>query len=167
MQWRAWCSACSAFTLVHFWWFSRSSNFENRFLLKPSSSARVLYRCLLTKIGSPSVSVVSQGIYPFRIYFLYENFIFKLSAFEKNSNAQNAHIRRKVYWSNIIIRDIDLSSLPSSSSGSFTTKQNIRHYENIPIQIYWKFYYNKNENFQIKNSDIFHINAQNTSSRRF
>ena len=37
----------------------------------------------------------------------------------------------------------------------------ILHYENIPIQIYWKFYHQKNENFQIKYSDIFHISAQN------
>ena len=29
------------------------------------------------------------------------------------------------------------------------------HYENMPIQIYWKFYNQKKENFQIKNSDIF------------
>ena len=35
------------------------------------------------------------------------------------------------------------------------------YYENMPIQIYWKFYHQKNENFQIKNSDIFHISAQN------
>ena len=31
----------------------------------------------------------------------------------------------------------------------------------MPIQIYWKLYHQKNENFQIKNSDIFHIYAQN------
>ena len=31
----------------------------------------------------------------------------------------------------------------------------------MPIQIYWKFYHQKNENFQIKNSDIFHVSAQN------
>ena len=31
----------------------------------------------------------------------------------------------------------------------------------MPIQIYWKFYSQKKENFQIKNSDIFHIFAQN------
>ena len=31
----------------------------------------------------------------------------------------------------------------------------------MPIQIYWKFYHHENENFQIKNSDIFHISAQN------
>ena len=35
------------------------------------------------------------------------------------------------------------------------------HYENTPIQIYRKFRLKKNENFQIKNSDIFHISAQN------
>ena len=35
------------------------------------------------------------------------------------------------------------------------------HYENKPIQIYGTFYNKKNENFQIKNSDIFHISAQN------
>ena len=35
------------------------------------------------------------------------------------------------------------------------------HYENMPIQICSKFYHQKNENFQIKNSDIFHIFAPN------
>ena len=34
------------------------------------------------------------------------------------------------------------------------------HYENTPIQIYWKFYFQKTENFQTKISDIFHISAQ-------
>ena len=36
-----------------------------------------------------------------------------------------------------------------------------RHYENTPIQISGKFHLQKTENFQIKNSDIFHISAQN------
>ena len=35
------------------------------------------------------------------------------------------------------------------------------HYENMPIQIYWKIYHQKNWNFQTNNSDIFHISAQN------
>ena len=35
------------------------------------------------------------------------------------------------------------------------------HYENTPIQIYGKFYHQKNENFQIKKCYIFHISAQN------
>ena len=35
------------------------------------------------------------------------------------------------------------------------------HYENTPIQMYWKFYNQIKENFQIKNTDIFHISAQN------
>ena len=35
------------------------------------------------------------------------------------------------------------------------------HYENIPIQIYWKVNHRKIENFQTKNSNIFHISAQN------
>ena len=35
------------------------------------------------------------------------------------------------------------------------------HYENTPIQIHWKFYHQKMAIFQIKNSDIFHISAQN------
>ena len=34
------------------------------------------------------------------------------------------------------------------------------HYENMPIQIYWKFYHQK-WNFSDKNSDISHIYAQN------
>ena len=44
---------------------------------------------------------------------------------------------------------------PSSLSISFN------HYENKPIQIYWKFYHQKNESFQMKNSKICHISAQN------
>ena len=35
------------------------------------------------------------------------------------------------------------------------------HYENMPIQIYWKFYHQKNESFQMKISKMFHISAQN------
>ena len=35
------------------------------------------------------------------------------------------------------------------------------HYENTPIQIYRKFHVQKTEKFQIKNSDSFHISAQN------
>ena len=35
------------------------------------------------------------------------------------------------------------------------------HYENTPIQIYWKFYHQKNENFQINFFDIFPISVQN------
>ena len=31
----------------------------------------------------------------------------------------------------------------------------------MPVHIYWKFYHEKNENFQIKKSDILHIPAQN------
>ena len=36
------------------------------------------------------------------------------------------------------------------------------HYENMPIQIYWKFYQQNNWKFEIKKIlDIFHISAQN------
>ena len=38
---------------------------------------------------------------------------------------------------------------------------NIPHSENLPIQIYWKFYHQKMKIFQIKNSDIFHNSVQN------
>ena len=36
-----------------------------------------------------------------------------------------------------------------------------KHYENTPIQIYRKFHLQKLKIFQIKNSYIFHISAQN------
>ena len=39
------------------------------------------------------------------------------------------------------------------------------HYENTPIQIYWKFYHQKSENFQIKKSDNFLISVQNIDCR--
>ena len=35
------------------------------------------------------------------------------------------------------------------------------HYENTPSLIYWKFYLQKLKKIQMKNSDIFHISAQN------
>ena len=44
---------------------------------------------------------------------------------------------------------------------AFEILGHLLHYENIPIQIYCKFYHQKNENFQIKNSDIFYVSAQN------
>ena len=31
----------------------------------------------------------------------------------------------------------------------------------MPTQIYWKFNHKNNENFQTKNSDMFHISSQN------
>ena len=37
----------------------------------------------------------------------------------------------------------------------------ISHYENTPIQIYRKFLLQTPTIFQVKNSDIFHISAQN------
>ena len=36
-----------------------------------------------------------------------------------------------------------------------------KHYENTPIQIYWKFHHQKLKVFRKKKSDIFHISAQN------
>ena len=44
---------------------------------------------------------------------------------------------------------------------SFKYIQKYFHYENTPIQIHWKFYHKKMAIFQIKNSNIFHISAQN------
>ena len=35
------------------------------------------------------------------------------------------------------------------------------HYENTPIQIYWKLYHQKKWKFSDQSSDIFHISAQN------
>ena len=35
------------------------------------------------------------------------------------------------------------------------------HYENTPIEIYWKCYNQKLANFQIRNCDIIHISSQN------
>ena len=43
-----------------------------------------------------------------------------------------------------------------------STSQIPAHYENTPIQIYWKIYHQKkNENFQIKILIFFHISVQN------
>ena len=67
--------------------------------------------------------------------------------------------------------DLDLHCLKrQGTSGLSMTKVKIlgkmwqgvkMHYENLPIQIYRKFHLQKLKNIQIKNSDIFHISAQN------
>ena len=41
----------------------------------------------------------------------------------------------------------------------FSCLREALHYENTPIQIYRNFHLQKTENFQVKNSDIFHISA--------
>ena len=46
-------------------------------------------------------------------------------------------------------------------SNSKDSLKHIRHYENMPIQIILKILPPKNENFQIKKSDIFQDSAQN------
>ena len=54
--------------------------------------------------------------------------------------------------------------LKGGSWAIYNTKrvENIEnHYENLPIQTYWKFHHQKIEDFSDKNSDIFHISAQN------
>ena len=51
--------------------------------------------------------------------------------------------------------------VPCHSSLRRCVRWTVSHYENMPIQMYWKFYHQKMANFQIKKSDIFHISAQN------
>ena len=50
-------------------------------------------------------------------------------------------------------------SLLTGTERGYRMKAYYSHYENTPIQIYWKVYNKKKkkENFQIKKSDIFHI----------
>ena len=48
-----------------------------------------------------------------------------------------------------------------TQNSTLTKTEQIKHNENTPIQIYCKFHFQKTENFQMKNSDIFHISAQN------
>ena len=66
----------------------------------------------------------------------------------------------------IIVRgqnDVDRVAYPARVSIPLKVYEtpNFSHYENTPIPIYRKFHLQKTENFQIKNSDIFHISAQN------
>ena len=53
-------------------------------------------------------------------------------------------------------------ALPLSAIGGLCSViMFLPHYEKKPIQIYWKKFTTKNENFQINISDIFHISDQN------
>ena len=58
-------------------------------------------------------------------------------------------------WDKFSIRSVQCHDLAS------TLKRLYIHYKNTPIQIYWEFYHQKIENFQMKNSGSFHISAQN------
>ena len=65
-------------------------------------------------------------------------------------------------------KSVDLGQLASAISLNQVWAFVWTHYENTPIQIYWKFHYKKNkktkknkQKFSDKNSDIFHISAQN------
>ena len=58
----------------------------------------------------------------------------------------------------------DVLALPLQ--GDHKARQNplntaVKHYENTPIQIYWKFHHQKLKTISDKNSDIFHVSAQN------
>ena len=75
----------------------------------------------------------------------------KRRLFSDDADAQ-ADLSQKVRFLTLRLKDVD--SKTSRCTCSY-------HYENTPIQMYWKFYHQKIENFQIKNSDIFHISAQN------
>ena len=56
----------------------------------------------------------------------------------------------------------DLSLLWAHMSEGTFSHVTSNHYENKPIQIYWKFYYQKNENFQIKILMFFFFLLKNT-----
>ena len=55
------------------------------------------------------------------------------------------------------------SQIPSSGKNKKKARsiKSYFAYENMPIQIYRKFYHKKNETFTDTNSDIFHISAKN------
>ena len=59
------------------------------------------------------------------------------------------------------MRWLIMSSLFRLYKAQYPFFHNLDHYENTPIQIYWKFYHHKKWKFSDKNSDIFHISAQN------
>ena len=71
--------------------------------------------------------------------------LIRLRGFE---SSLGVHIRRCLFHT-------ESQFITDKIYGSYTGR---RHYENTPIQIYWKFYNQKNEKFHIKNSDI---SAQN------
>ena len=72
------------------------------------------------------------------------------------------HLRRSVDHTLIDMAwGIEHTVEVSSSSSLLQSNITGPHCENMPIQTYCKFYHKKNENFQIKNSDIFHVSAQN------
>ena len=78
------------------------------------------------------------------------SFIFKLTQYFTFRVALRLNVYTHKNWFTVIL---------------ISTKEMYIHYENTPIQIHvYRIFYHqkKNENFQIKNSDIFLISAQNT-----
>ena len=70
-------------------------------------------------------------------------------------------MKRNRTLNGILDRLFQLSTCNNLTHQYFGDDMKLTHYENTPIQIYWKFYNQKLANFQIKNSNIFHISAQN------
>ena len=71
------------------------------------------------------------------------------------------HIMRAVFQGNIWIETVNPIPGKKYDNYHLLILTESAHYENLPIQIYWKVNHRKNENFQTKNSNIFHISAQN------
>ena len=89
------------------------------------------------------------------------------SACESSQSSQSFHCRHEVtlnYWLfkqclvNSLTRLREYAGWSESSLGAYVRKY---HNENTPIQIYWNFHHQKNEIFQIKNSDILNISVKN------
>ena len=114
------------------------------------------------------------------LYNLYNTYLFGYNKMSRlyRKNTINGHFLFSTYFKYLCLDTIFWGSIfklcyiqkPSYNEPDVLKRYNIQchhivqikeHYENIPIQIYWKFYHQKNENFQIKYSDIFHISAQN------
>ena len=55
---------------------------------------------------------------------------------------------------------LNTQEMPQSRSTILSMHQK-KHYENTPIQIYWKFHLQKLKIFRQKNSDMFYISTQN------
>ena len=68
----------------------------------------------------------------------------------------NTLIYVQLHWTDSLSLSLSLSLLYVDAVALYEF-----HYENTPIQIHWNFNTKKWHFFQIQNSDIFHISAQN------
>ena len=88
---------------------------------------------------------------------------YKIASAPSEDSGQPSHPRSliRVFGVHLKTNWNPYSWLPTKCPAKTLIRLRVQIYENIPIEIYWNFYHQNMKLLRYKNSDIFHISAQN------